>query len=117
MSSISFIGKTLSLVIVMLILFFSYITAVNNSSALGKQLIQAQKMQDEQKSLYNETVTDIGNYTSQSTIINNQKGRMVPINRDSADFSNIESLQDSFSKQRSKENPDNGGTSKSVLVK
>jgi len=117
MSSISFLGKTLSLVIVMLILFFSYITAVNNSSALGKQLIQAQKMQDDQKSLYNETVTETGNYTSQSTTLNNQKGKMVPINRDSSDFSNIESLQDSYNKQQSKDNPDNGGTSKSVLVK
>ena len=117
MSSISFLGKTLSLVIVMLILFFSYITAVNNSSALGKQLVQAQKMHDEQKSLYNETVTETGNYTSQSTVLNNQKGKMVPINRDSPDFSNIESLQDIYSKQQSKDNPHSGSTSKSVLVK
>jgi hypothetical protein len=117
MSSISFLGKTLSLVLVTLILFFSYITAVNNSSALGRQLIQAQRMQEEQKTLYNETVTEIGNYSSQSMVLSQQKGRMVPINRDSADFSNLESLQDSYSKQQSKDNPDSAGSSKSVLVK
>jgi lipopolysaccharide export LptBFGC system permease protein LptF len=117
MDSISLAGKTLSLVIVVLIIFFSYITAVNSSSMLSKQLLQAQNMQSELKNQYNNSVTESGNYTSQATILNNQKGKMIPINRDSGDFVNLENLQDAFVKQESKNNPNTNSTTDSILIK
>jgi hypothetical protein len=114
--NISFFGKLLSLLIVSLILFFTFITSVNSSSLIGRQKLESEKMQDSLKSQYNELITDLGNTTSQSSILNNQRGKMVPINRNNGDLVSLEKMQDEFNKSQAKNNPDSAG-GKTVLVK
>jgi hypothetical protein len=115
--NVSYIGKLVALVITSLVIFFIFITSVNSASMLGRQKLDAQKMQDSLKSEYNELVTDLGNNTSQSAILNDRKGKMIPINRDSGDFANLETLQDQYSKQGSKDGSGVSGSRKTVLVK
>ena len=73
-------------------------------------------MQSSLKTEYNELVTDLGNTTSQSSVLNTQRGKMVPINRNNGDLVSLEKLQDEFNKTQTKDNPDNAG-GKTVLVK
>ena len=114
--NISFLGKLLSLLIVSLILFFTFITSVNSSSLIGRQKLESEKMQDTLKAQHNELITDLGNTTSQSAVLNTQRGKMVPINRNNGDLVSLEKMQDDFSKNQSKNNP-NGSGGKGVLVK
>ncbi len=114
--NISFLGKLLSLLIVSLILFFTFITSVNSSSLIGRQKLESETLQSGLKTQYNELITELGSTTSQSNVLNTQRGKMVPINRNNGDLVNLEVMQDDFSKSQAKENPATT-VAKPVLVK
>lgn len=115
MFQISSAGRLFSIVIVAVILFFTYITSVNSSALQSRQKSTAQSMRNEMNNTLGNLSTEKANLTSNSQIADRVKTSMLPINRsDTGSYRALNDLQDEHNKNKNTtiatpvKNPQNG---------